>query len=169
MARVKFEKGDDVMKKQHEEMQKDREAKLDELIPTYAENKSILDDYKKICEGENAEIKVLMMDSNLDKYETGGYKVTKTVSNRDSLNEDKLLLDYYDDEDIKTCFERNKIIKTKKYIDSEALEALIYKLNNKKDAKSKKQLNKILQLVNACTDRKEMVTLRVSKIKEKKA
>ena len=139
---------------------------LDTLIPQYAENKSMLDDYKKICDEENKQIKDMMDEGS---YEAGGYKATKTVSNRDSLNEDKLLLDYYDDEDIKTCFERNKIIKTKKYIDSEALEALIYKLNNKKDAKSKKQLNKILQLVNACTDRKEMVNLRVSKIKEKKA
>lgn len=139
------------------------EVSLDTLIPQYAENKSMFDDYKKICDDENKQIKELM---DTDTYEVNGYKATKSVSSRDSLNEDKLINNL--DEELRGYFEENNIIRTKEYIDTDNLESLIYGLKNKKDIESKKLLNDLLVLLDNCTDRKEVVTLRVSKIKEKK-
>ena len=137
------------------------EVSLDTLIPQYAENKSMFDDYKKICDAENKQIKELM---DTDTYEVAGYKATKSISSRDSLNEDKLINNL--DEELRGYFEENNIIKTKEYIDTDNLESLIYGLKNKKDIESKKLLNDLLVLLDNCTDRKEVVTLRVSRIKE---
>ena len=139
------------------------EVSLDTLIPQYAENKAILDDYKKICDNENKQIKELMDEGS---YEVAGYKATKSVSTRESLNEDRLLNNL--DEDIRECFKENNVIRTKAYIDTDSLESLLYKLKNKKDIESKTLLSNILNVVDSCTDRKEVETLRVSKVKEKK-
>lgn len=135
---------------------------LDELIPTYAENKAMLDDYKKICDSENKQIKELMEEGT---YEAGGYKATKSVSTRDDIKEDKILAKLSDD--MRECFELNNIIKTKEYIDMDNLESLIYSLNNKRDIESKKIKDELIELLDSCTERKDVVTLRVSKIKEK--
>lgn len=124
---------------------------LDTLIPQYAENKSLLDDYKKICENENKQIKEMMEEGS---YEAGGYKATKTISTRDSMNEDKLL------EVLKKAgFTQTSIIKTKEYIDMDELESAIYNGLIEKD---------ILMEIDKCRESKEVVTLRISKIKEKK-
>jgi len=139
------------------------EVSLDTLIPQYAENKAMLDDYKKICDTENKQIKELMKD---DSYEAGGYRATKSVTTRDSLNEDKIFNSL--DDDLRAYFEENNIIKTKEYIDTDILEAIIYGLNNKKDIESKKLLANLVELLDKCRDTKEVVTLRVSKVKEKK-
>lgn len=122
---------------------------LDSLIPRYAENKSILDDYKKICETENKQIKELMEEGS---YEAGGYKATKSVQTRESFNEDKLL-------DLLRQYDVGDIIKTKEYVDMDALESAIYK------GKIDKEL---LLAIDKCRESKEVITLRVSKIKEKK-
>ena len=124
---------------------------LDTLIPQYAENKSMLDDYKKICDDENKQIKELMEEGS---YEAGGWKATKTISTRETMNEEKLLAvvknnGYY----------LSDIIKTKEYIDMDKLEALLYKGNISKE---------VLMEIDKCRESKEVVTLRISKVKEKK-
>lgn len=124
---------------------------LDTLIPKYAENKLILDDYKKICDDENKQIKELMTTSS---YEVGGYKAVKSVQKRETINEDKLL------EVMKRhrlMAEAHGIIKTKEYVDVDALEMVMYKgLIDKK----------ILMEIDKCRQTKEVVTLRISKVKE---
>ena len=124
---------------------------LDTLIPQYAENKSMLDDYKKICDNENKQIKELMDEGS---YEAGGYKATKTISTRDSINEDKLL-----DVLIRAGFKNTPIIRTKEYVDMDALESALYKGQIEED---------ILMEIDKCRESKEVVTLRISKVKEKK-
>lgn len=126
--------------------------KLDTLIPQYAENKSMLDDYKKICDKENKQIKELMTD---DTYEAGGYKATKSVQIRESLNEDRLLAIASQHR----VFRDIGIIKTKEYVDMEALESAIYKGMLDKET---------LMEIDKCRESKEVVTLRISKVKEKK-
>lgn len=123
---------------------------LDNLIPQYAENKGILDDYKKICDDENKQIKELMDEGS---YEAGGWKATKIVQQRESMNEDKLLdvLRHY-------TFGAD-VIKSKPYVDMDALESLIYKGKLSKE---------VLMEIDKCRESKEVVTLRISKIKEKK-
>ncbi len=124
---------------------------LDTLIPQYAENKSLLDDYKKICDKENKQIKDMMEEGS---YEAGGWKATKSVTTRDSMNEDKLL-----DVLKNTNAVYLGIIKTKEYVDMDALESAIYNGDIDKE---------ILLKIDKCRESKEVVTLRISKVKEKK-
>ena len=125
---------------------------LDTLIPRYAANKAEMDDYKKICDRENAEIKSIMRDFVVSSYEAGGYKATYSVSERTSMNEEMLL-------DIAHNYNIPGIVKTKEYIDYDALEKAIYDGNISEDV--------LLEMDKAKTV-KEVVTLRVSKVKQKK-
>lgn len=146
-------------------MARKRINNLDTLIPAYAENKAMLDDYKKICDDENKQIKELMEEGS---YETGGWKATKTIQHRETMNEDALMreLDLLDG--MKKYFEENNLIKTKEYIDFDGLEALIYTLNNKKDDESKQIVATLIEMLDECRETKEVVTLKVTKVKEKK-
>ena len=126
--------------------------KLDELIPQYAMNKSEMDSYKKICDKENAEIKKLMTDLVLPFYEAGEYKATCTISERESMNEEMLL-------EIAHHHGISEIVKTKEYIDFDALEKAIY------DGKISQE---ILLEFDKAKEVKKVTTLRVSKIKKKK-
>lgn len=125
---------------------------LDKLIPQYAENKAQLDIYKKECDKENALIKSMMLDGKLDKREAAGYKATCTVSTRETMNEEILL-------EIAHNYGISEIIKTKEYIDFDALEYAIY--NNKIP-------DDVILEMDKAKESKEVVTLRVTKIKEKK-
>lgn len=123
---------------------------LDELIPQYAANKAEADSYKKICEKENAKIKAIMKDFVVTEYETGEYRATYSVSTRETLNEDKLL-------EIAHHFGIPEIVKTKEYIDFDALEKAIY------DGKIS---DDILLEMDKAKEVKEVVTLRVTKKKK---
>ena len=125
---------------------------LDSLIPRYAANKAEMDDYKKICDKENAEIKAIMGDLAVQHYEAGGYKASYSVQQRESMNEDMLL-------EIAHRFEIPGIVKTKEYIDFDALEKAIYDGNISDD---------ILLEMDKAKEVKQVVTLRVTKVKEKK-
>ena len=127
------------------------EMELDVLIPQYAENKAMLDDYKKICDTENKQIKELMEEGT---YEASGYKATKSVQVRESLNEDKLL-----ELLIAKGYKDTKVIKQKYYVDMDALESAIYSGQIPKED---------LLDIDKCRETKEVVTLRISKVKEKK-
>lgn len=123
---------------------------LDELIPQYAANKAEADSYKKICEKENANIKAIMKDFVVTEYVAGDYKATYSVSTRETLNEDKLL-------EIAHHFGIPEIVKTKEYIDFDALEKAIY------DGKIS---DDILMEMDKAKEVKEVVTLRVTKKKK---
>lgn len=134
-------------------MARKRINNLDTLIPTYAKNKAMLDDYKKICDDENKQIKELMDEGS---YETSGWKATKSIQHRETMNEDKLLdiLKQYPT----ACYEQG-LIKTKEYVDMDVLESMIYKGVIDKN---------VLLEIDKCRESKEVVTLKVTKVKEKK-
>jgi hypothetical protein len=121
---------------------------LETLIPQYAQNKSTLDDYKKICDKENAQIKSIMKDFALQHHEVGGYKAVYTVQKRESMNEEKLL-------EIAHNYGIPEIVKTREYIDYDVLENAIYNGRISQD---------VLQEMNKAKEVKEVVTLRVTKI-----
>ena len=124
---------------------------LDELIPAYGDNKERLDVLDKICKEENKQIKELLGDKT--NYETSGWKVTKSVQNRDKIDEDLLCVKL---SDFPEMYELG-IIKVQEYVDMTALE----------DAMYKGQLNKkMLEVVEKCREHKEVVTLRISRVKE---
>lgn len=128
--------------------------KLDELIPQYAENKAVKDRYEKLCNADNSEIKRLMADYALFSYQAGEYTASRSVSERESFNEEMLL-------DIVRAFDTPElgIIKTKEYIDYDALEAAIYN-----DMLGKDELLNIQK----AKETKFVITLRVSKKRKKK-
>ncbi len=125
---------------------------LDTLIPQYAVNKSELDDYKKICDKENAQIKAIMKDFVVTNYEAGGYKANYIISRRESMNEAKLL-------DIAHRYNLDSIIKTREYIDFDALEDIIYK--GGVDAEALLEMDKAKEV-------KEVISLKITKVKEEK-
>jgi len=127
-------------------------TELEQLIPQYAQNKSELDSYKKICDKENARIKELMAESKETKVTAGGYTASYIVSTRDTMNEEKLL-------NIAHKYNIQNVIKTKEYIDFDALEDAIYHGNIIQPA--------LLEMETA-RESKEVVTLRITKAKKEK-
>lgn len=132
----------------------DKIALLEGLIPQFAENKAQLDKYEKLCEADKTEIKQTMADYALQRYETEGYTAIRSVSERESFNEEMLL-------DIVKAFDTPELglIKTREYVDFDALEAAIY--NDRLDKDS-------LLNIQKAKETKIVVTLRVSKKRKKK-
>ena len=124
---------------------------LDKLIPQYAKNKQEMDDYKKICDKENAQIKELMSSEGITEKEAGGYIAKYSVQQRESMNEAMLL-------EIAHQHGIPEIVKTKEYIDFDALEDAIYKGLISRE---------VLLEMDKAKEVKEVVVLKVSKIKEK--
>ena len=130
---------------------KTNDVTLEELIPQYASNKAEMEDYKKICDKENAQIKEMMLADGLDEKEAGGYIAKRIVQHRETMNEAKLL-------EIAHQCGIPEIVKTKEYIDFDALESAIYNNRIPQD---------ILLEMDKAKEVKEVVTLKVSKIKKK--
>ena len=128
--------------------------KLNELVPRYGDEKTEMDRYKKLCDADNAEIKSIMSDLALQHYTAGKYKVTRSVQERESVDEDLLLnlLKPFPEVQI------HNIIKTKEYVDFDALEAALYKDALPKD---------VLLAIDKARTIKLVTTLKVSKVKKK--
>jgi hypothetical protein len=127
--------------------EKRAEERLTELLPIYHMQKSEMDSIKKVVDKENAEIKTLMRASNLSEFVAGDIKAICSVSERQDFIEEALI------EKLKEMKVRG-IIKKKEYVDMDALENAIY--NGKVDAAA----------LASCQTTKEVVTLRVSKVKK---
>ena len=123
---------------------------LDVLIPQYASNKAEMDSYKKLCDKDNAKIKSIMKNFVVDKYETKDYKASYIVSHRETINEEMLL-------EIAHNHGISEIIKTKEYIDFDALENALYNDRIPKDV--------VLEMDKA-KEVKQVISLRVDKKKK---
>ena len=131
--------------------------KLDELVPRYGDEKTEMDRYKKLCDADNAEIKSIMSDLAIQHYTAGDYKVTRSVQERESMDEDLLLtlLQNSPEPEIRL----SGIIKTKEYVDFDALEVALYK---------EKLPKSVLLEIDKARTVKLVTTLKVSKVKKKK-
>ena len=132
------------------------EEELDKLIASYILNKGEFDSLKKITERDNGRIKDMMFELNLTERQVGDKIVKRIVQERESLNEERLL------ELIKAkCSPeiQARIIKTKEYVDTDCLEDVIYSGTLSSD---------FLIDMDTCREVKEVVTLRVSKVKKAK-
>lgn len=124
------------------------ERLLNSTIKCFYEDKQKLDMYKKSTEEYNSEIKKLMSKLDKDEFETDDGLVAKiNIQNRESFIDDKLI------EKIKES-KVPGIIKTKEYVDMDALEDAIY--NGRFDAST----------LTTCKTSKKVITLKVSKRKE---
>lgn len=133
----------------------DKERTLDELIPDYAQNKLELDSYKKICESENNAIKEKLVELGQDEYSTGGYKAKRTVVEKVSMNEDKLLATMKKHYIV-------EVIKTREYVDMDALENYLYHVDEEDP-----HTQDLLADIDKCREIKNVVQLRVSKERSK--
>lgn len=137
---------------------------LHELIPAYAQNKQEMDDYKKICDKQNKAIKDCMNEQDLSEATVGEYTAKITIQHREKMNEDALLevlgSSVVKDENGNDVNPRDLgIIKSKEYVDMDALESAIYKGLIPTD---------VLVSMDSCRETTDVCTLRVTKAKEKK-
>ncbi len=126
---------------------------LDELILEYGNNKDLMDKTKKICDADNTAIKELMREDGLEKYTSGPYTVSYGITEKEVIDEDSML------EYLKKHLEDgNDIIKTKEYIDADALENAIYQKQLPED---------VVAGLSQFSTIKETEVLRLKKAREK--
>ena len=89
------------------------------FIDDYGFNKSELDKHKKICDELNPKIKAAMESEQLSDFQGDFYSAKYVVKTSVSFIEDKLL------EVIKSSG-RQDLIKTREYVDTDALESALY-------------------------------------------
>ena len=116
---------------------------LNGLIGSYKQNKESLDNYKKIAEEQNSQIKEIMQNNNLEEYQTlDGLKAKITVQKRESFIDDKLIAKLKE-------LGVTSPIKTVEIVDMDELENVIY--NHQLDAAE----------LTDCKQVKEVITLKV--------
>lgn len=98
--------------------------RLTELIDAFGEEKDQLKQLKDSSDKKNAEIKQLMQSCEVNSFGTHGFNATYFVKETTTVNEDKLLamLQQRDGD----RFRELGVIKTKEYVDPDALEAAIF-------------------------------------------
>lgn len=146
MTRINFAEEPELNEKENEN------SVLKDLIPQYAMNKQELDDYTAICKRENEEIKAEMAKIGKDEYETGGYVAKRGIQHKESINEARLI-------EILRKHHITDAIKTKEYVDMDALEDYLY---------NHEATNELATDLASCKSTTEVVTLRVTKAKAKK-
>ncbi len=124
------------------------EEKLSQLLPVYEANKSKMDSYKKLVDKDNKKIKSIMLEARLKEFIVDDIKASCSVSEREDFIEEALIAK------LKEMKVRG-IVKKKEYVDMDALENAIY--NGKIDAAA----------LADCQTKKEVVTLKVTKLKRK--
>ena len=125
---------------------------LDELIPRYGEDNTELNGLKKIVADENSKIKELMKESKMDEATSGDWVAKITVKKSESFNDEKLL-------NIIKQLGLHNIIKTKEYVDMDAMEEAIYNGTITQD---------MLLEISKAREVKETVVLNVKKKKGEK-
>lgn len=124
---------------------------LSSTINSYVIHKQQLEELKKLCEFENAQIKEYMKENNLESYsDDNGHIVKYSVQERTSMNEAKLLKVMKDNG-------VDYVIKTQEYVDSDLLEKALY--NNELSEDVQRQIAE-------CNEIKYVPTLRVTKEKK---
>lgn len=96
------------------------ESSLKSLVESYIINKQNEDDFKKQASAENTQIKELMHEYNLTEVATDLGTAKITEQEKITFIEDKLI------EFLKANNLADDIVKTKEYVDYDALESALY-------------------------------------------
>ena len=99
---------------------KESNERLSHLVKDYIFNKDKEKEFKDAASAENTEIKAIMNEFKLSAYETDVGSVTLSDRVSEDFIEDKLI------EFLKTRNLATDIVKTKEYVDFDALESAIY-------------------------------------------
>ena len=103
---------------------------LNNIVPVYFENNNEKKSYESLVKKSGEQIKAIMSDLGVSVFKVDKYTVSITSVDKSHMDEDKLL------GLVKSEFPDNikdKIIKTREYIDHEALENAMYKGEINKD------------------------------------
>jgi hypothetical protein len=133
---------------------KEEKFTQEELIPiieSYIGNKEKEDEYKKKASAENTQIKSIMKELDIVSCETSLGTAKITDQKRETFIEDALI-QYLKDNNV-----ADDIIKTKEYVDFDALESAIYNERIPED---------IVKGMSKCKEVKTVSVLRISKNKE---
>ena len=126
---------------------------LGETIDKYALNKAEKDSYDKLVKEDGDKIKSMMGDAELLKYSTDTNTISYVVQHRQSFDEAKLIGIIH----ANNLPNSLGIIKTKEYIDEDALESAIYNGEISEE---------VMKQIQSCLESKDVVTLRLSKPKK---
>jgi hypothetical protein len=126
---------------------------LSESIEKYGVNKAEMDTYKKICDAENKKIKELMAETELKTFDSESYTAKITEVDKSYVDEAKLLGVIHSN----NIPDSLGIIKTKEYIDEDALESAIYNGLISDD---------VMGQISDCKVPKKEIRLNISKKKE---
>lgn len=129
---------------------------LNILINDYGDQKARMDSLKASCNDLNSKIKDIMQQEDLKNWETDTYKATFIIKQNQEINEERMIALLKQENEAK--FKELKVIKTKEYIDSAALENAVY--NGEISAE-------LLQELDKCSTPKPVPTLTVKKKKKK--
>jgi hypothetical protein len=124
---------------------------LHDYIVDYAADKAELDKLDKRCKKVNATIKELMFDLGISEESYNGYRCVRSVQQRESLDEEKLI------KMLKRYAPDTECIKKKEYVDMDVLENEIYHGLLSDDA---------MIALDECRNMKEVVVLTVKKEKK---
>lgn len=130
--------------------------RLDKLVESFGNHDSEFKELKTVCEEEKKELKSLMEKEKVDAHSAGGYKVSRSVSERTTMNEEMMLAVLKKDWVTRYGSMDCPYIKTKEYVDMDILESVIYAGDLSKET--------LLEL-DKCKTVTEVVTLRCSKAK----
>ena len=126
----------------------DAQDKLKHLVKDYLINKEREKEFKDAASIQNTQIKVIMSELNIKEFETDNGKVVLSDRKTEDFNEERLI------QFLKERGLESDIIKTKEYVDFDALESAIYhdiiSGDNLKD-------------MNSCKDVKVTQVLRINK------
>lgn len=129
---------------------------LNNLILSYGNHDVEFKQLKKVCDSEKESLKNIMGEIGSEKESYGGFTITRTVSERESFNEQQALAilkqSWYKNHGYEPC----PFVKTVEVLDSDALESAMY--NGELDN------NTILKL-DECRSVTEVITLKCSKSK----
>ena len=130
----------------------EKEQTLEELIPLYGEQNTQCNALKKVVADLNSKIKAAIHTKKSENkdIEVDGWKCKLSVEESSNMNEERLL-EFLKAHNIKG------IIKTKEYVDFDALEKVIYAGDISKE---------LLLEMNSCKDSNTKEVLRVTKLKE---
>jgi len=93
---------------------------LGEIIESYIYNKKQENHFKSLASSENTQIKSIMEEMNISKFETNSGSAIISERKTETFIEDKLI------EFLKSNGVADRIVKTKEYVDFDALESAIY-------------------------------------------
>ena len=130
-----------------------KQIQIEDLIEEFGKNKSELSELKTVVDEQSTQLKQFMTDNDITTAMSENYKVLLYTYQKQAMDTDKLLAV------LKKHNLVDGIIKTKEYIDMDALESALYKNSFPND---------VLMDIDKCKTSTDVTSIRLTKKKVKK-